>query len=104
MDCRGRERRLPYLAVRQVLSGMLPLTFCNNLSPSLTYLKHIQPTAILDVLIIEQADFGDDRDFFYKSFNQRRFAERTGVSLDFVQDDYSKFAKAVLRGLHYQIQ
>ncbi|MHB8114414.1 MAG: dTDP-4-dehydrorhamnose 3,5-epimerase [Bellilinea sp.] len=65
---------------------------------------HIQPTAISDVLIIEPTVFGDDRGFFYESFNQRRFAELTGVSRNFVQDNHSRSAKAVLRGLHYQIQ
>jgi dTDP-4-dehydrorhamnose 3,5-epimerase len=65
---------------------------------------HIQPTAISDVLIIEPTVFGDDRGFFYESFNQRRFAELTGVSCNFVQDNHSRSAKAVLRGLHYQIQ
>jgi dTDP-4-dehydrorhamnose 3,5-epimerase len=65
---------------------------------------HIQSTAIPDVLIIEPAVFGDDRGFFFESFNQKRFAALTGVSRDFVQDNHSKSAKAVLRGLHYQIQ
>ncbi|MEG2029402.1 MAG: dTDP-4-dehydrorhamnose 3,5-epimerase [Janthinobacterium sp.] len=65
---------------------------------------HIQSTAIPDVLIIEPAVFGDDRGFFFESFNQKRFAALTGVNRDFVQDNHSKSAKAVLRGLHYQIQ
>lgn len=65
---------------------------------------HIQATAIPEVLIIEPAVFGDDRGFFYESFNQKRFAELTGISRNFVQDNHSKSAKAVLRGLHYQIQ
>lgn len=65
---------------------------------------YIQPTAIPEVLIIEPAVFGDDRGFFYESFNQKRFAELTGISRNFVQDNHSKSAKAVLRGLHYQIQ
>jgi len=64
----------------------------------------IQTTAIPDVLIIEPTVFGDDRGFFYESFNQKRFAELTGVMRDFVQDNHSKSAKGVLRGLHYQIQ
>lgn len=64
----------------------------------------IQTTAIPDVLIIEPTVFGDDRGFFYESFNQKRFAELTGVTRDFVQDNHSKSAKGVLRGLHYQIQ
>ncbi len=64
----------------------------------------IQTTAIPDVLIIEPKAFGDERGFFYESFNQRRFAELTGVTNGFVQDNHSKSAKNVLRGLHYQIQ
>ena len=64
----------------------------------------IQTTAIPDVLIIEPTVFGDDRGLFYESFNQKRFTELTGVTRDFVQDNHSKSAKGVLRGLHYQIQ
>ena len=61
-------------------------------------------TAIPDVLIIEPKVFGDERGFFFESFNQRRFTELTGVSTPFVQDNHSRSAKNVLRGLHYQIQ
>ena len=64
----------------------------------------IQTTAIPDVLIIEPKVFGDERGFFYESFNARSFAEQTGVTANFVQDNHSKSAKGVLRGLHYQIQ
>lgn len=64
----------------------------------------IQITALLDVLILEPAVFGDDRGFFYESYNQKRFAELTGLACEFVQDNHSKSAKGVLRGLHYQIQ
>ena len=64
----------------------------------------IQTTAIPDILILEPTVFGDDRGFFYESFNQKRFAELTGVTRSFVQDNHSKSAKGVLRGLHYQIQ
>lgn len=64
----------------------------------------ISPTTIADVLIIEPKVFGDDRGFFYESFNARRFAELTGITADFVQDNHSKSARHVLRGLHYQIQ
>ncbi|MFI3158383.1 MAG: dTDP-4-dehydrorhamnose 3,5-epimerase [Methylococcaceae bacterium] len=64
----------------------------------------IHTTEIPDVLIIEPKVFGDDRGFFYESFNARRFAELTGISKSFVQDNHSKSAKNVLRGLHYQIQ
>lgn len=62
------------------------------------------PTAIPDVLIIEPKVFGDARGFFYESFNRKKFAELTGVDADFVQDNHSRSAKNVLRGLHYQIQ
>jgi dTDP-4-dehydrorhamnose 3,5-epimerase len=61
-------------------------------------------TAIPDVLIIEPKVFGDDRGFFYESFNERRFQELTHLSPRFVQDNHSKSAKNVLRGLHYQIR
>jgi len=64
----------------------------------------IQTTSIPDVLIIEPKAFGDDRGFFYESFNERRFTDLTGVTTKFVQDNHSKSAKNVLRGLHYQIQ
>lgn len=62
------------------------------------------PTSIPDLLIIEPKVFGDDRGFFFESFNQRRFSELTGVTDSFVQDNHSKSARGVLRGLHYQIQ
>ncbi|TAJ75821.1 MAG: dTDP-4-dehydrorhamnose 3,5-epimerase [Gallionellaceae bacterium] len=61
-------------------------------------------TAIPDLLIIEPKVFGDERGFFYESFNKKRFAELTGVTAEFVQDNHSKSARYVLRGLHYQIQ
>lgn len=64
----------------------------------------IQITEIPDVLVIEPKVFGDDRGFFYESFNERRFKELTGISENFVQDNHSKSARNVLRGLHYQIQ
>lgn len=60
-------------------------------------------TPIADLLIIEPTVFGDDRGFFYESFNARQFAGLTGIVADFVQDNHSKSAKNVLRGLHYQI-
>ena len=59
---------------------------------------------IADVLLIEPKVFGDDRGFFYESFNQRAFREASGLSVDFVQDNHSKSARNVLRGLHYQVQ
>jgi dTDP-4-dehydrorhamnose 3,5-epimerase len=61
-------------------------------------------TAIPDLLIIEPRVFGDDRGFFFESFNRRRFAELTGHDVDFVQDNHSRSAQNVLRGLHYQIR
>ncbi|NEP46459.1 MAG: dTDP-4-dehydrorhamnose 3,5-epimerase [Okeania sp. SIO2H7] len=61
-------------------------------------------TEIPEVLLIEPKVFGDDRGFFFESFNQKNFAEKTGVNLDFVQDNHSRSVKGVLRGLHYQIQ
>jgi len=66
-------------------------------------LKLIQ-TAIPDVLIIEPKVFGDQRGFFYESFNRRQFASLIGRDLDFVQDNHSRSEKNVLRGLHFQIQ
>ena len=64
----------------------------------------ITPTAIPDVLLIEPKVFGDERGFFFESFNQKAFQDATGLNVDFVQDNHSKSAKNVLRGLHYQIQ
>ena len=61
------------------------------------------PTAIPDVLLIEPKVFGDDRGFFYESWNKRTFAE-LGIAADFVQDNHSKSQKNVLRGLHSQIE
>ena len=63
----------------------------------------IQTTELPDVLIIEPRVFGDDRGFFFESFNERRFAELTGTSPRFVQDNHSRSGRNVLRGLHYQI-
>ncbi len=61
-------------------------------------------TAIPDVLILEPKVFGDDRGFFFESFNAQAFLAQTGVKLTFVQDNHSKSGRNVLRGLHYQIQ
>ena len=65
---------------------------------------NVIPAKIPGVLIIEQKVFGDDRGFFYESFNKKSFEEATGVATDFVQDNHSKSSKGVLRGLHYQIK
>ena len=62
------------------------------------------PTAIPQVLVLEPKVFGDARGFFFESFNARDFAEATGLNVEFVQDNHSRSAKGVLRGLHYQIQ
>lgn len=64
----------------------------------------VTPTAIPEVLVLEPQVFGDDRGFFFESFNARRFEELTSVACDFVQENHSKSAKGVLRGLHYQIR
>ena len=60
--------------------------------------------AIPDVVLIEPKVFGDARGFFFESFNQKAFNEATGTNHQFVQDNHSRSAKGVLRGLHYQIQ
>ena len=59
--------------------------------------------AIADVLLIEPRVFGDERGFFFESFNQRAFNLATGLAPSFVQDNHSKSARGVLRGLHYQL-
>jgi dTDP-4-dehydrorhamnose 3,5-epimerase len=61
-------------------------------------------TKIPDVLLIEPQVFGDHRGFFFESFNQKRFQDKTGVKTQFVQDNHSRSTQGVLRGLHYQIQ
>jgi len=61
-------------------------------------------TAIPDVKIIEPSVFGDERGFFFESYNQRAFDEVIGREIRFVQDNHSRSQKGVLRGLHYQIQ
>ncbi|MBC7602576.1 MAG: dTDP-4-dehydrorhamnose 3,5-epimerase, partial [Ramlibacter sp.] len=57
-----------------------------------------------DVLVIEPKVFGDARGFFFESFNQKAFDEAVGPHVEFVQDNHSRSARGVLRGLHYQIQ
>ena len=64
----------------------------------------VTPTALPEVLILEPKVFGDARGFFFESYNQRDFAQATGVQLAFVQDNHSRSARNVLRGLHYQVQ
>ncbi len=62
------------------------------------------PTNVPDVMIIEPKVFGDARGFFFESFNQKAFDEATGTCHSFVQDNHSRSARGVLRGMHYQIQ
>jgi len=62
------------------------------------------PLRIPDVILLEPKVFGDERGFFFESYNERRFAELTGRKATFVQDNHSRSAKNVLRGLHYQIK
>lgn len=64
----------------------------------------IIPSAIPDVLIMEPKVFGDERGFFYESFNAREFKRQTGIDPPIMQDNHSRSVKGVLRGLHYQIQ
>ena len=61
-------------------------------------------TPLEGLLVIEPRVFGDERGFFYESYNERQFAEATGVMANFVQDNHSRSRRGVLRGLHYQIQ
>ncbi len=65
---------------------------------------NIVHTDIPDVLIVEPKVFGDARGFFFESFNQKRFEELTGLAPHFVQDNHSRSAQGVLRGLHYQLE
>lgn len=64
----------------------------------------VTQTALPEVLILEPKVFGDDRGFFFESFNARVFREATGLTREFVQDNQSRSARNVLRGLHYQIE
>ena len=65
---------------------------------------NIIKTKIPEVIVFEPKVFGDDRGFFFESFNAKVFEQATGFSPNFVQDNHSKSAKNVLRGLHYQIE
>ena len=64
----------------------------------------VSQTAIADVLMIEPKVFGDERGFFFESYNEHAFRAATGLQLTFVQDNHSRSTKNVLRGLHYQIE
>ena len=63
----------------------------------------VTETILPEVLILEPTVFGDDRGFFFESFNHKKFEEAIGRSVTFVQDNHSKSGKGVLRGLHYQL-
>ena len=63
----------------------------------------VTPTAIPDVFLIEPKVFGDERGFFFESYNKKIFQEATGLNVEFIQDNHSKSIKGVLRGLHYQL-
>ena len=65
---------------------------------------NVVTTDLPGVLIIEPKVFGDERGFFYESFNARSFKEATGLDVQFVQDNHSRSQKGVLRGLHYQLE
>ncbi|HEY9764427.1 MAG TPA: dTDP-4-dehydrorhamnose 3,5-epimerase [Trichocoleus sp.] len=64
----------------------------------------VSPTDIPEVLVLEPQVFGDHRGFFMESFNQRTFRDKTGLKVEFVQDNHSASVAGILRGLHYQIQ
>ncbi len=64
----------------------------------------VTPTTIAGVLLIEPKVFGDERGFFFESYNDRAFAEATGIRPKFVQDNHSRSVRNTLRGLHYQIR
>jgi dTDP-4-dehydrorhamnose 3,5-epimerase len=65
---------------------------------------NVVATSLPGVLILEPKVFGDDRGFFFESFNKKTFADATGVDAEFVQDNHSRSTRNVLRGLHYQIR
>ncbi|OUL37776.1 dTDP-4-dehydrorhamnose 3,5-epimerase [Nostoc sp. T09] len=64
----------------------------------------VKHTEITDVIVIEPQIFGDERGFFYESYNEKVLLEKAGITEHFVQDNHSRSAKNILRGLHYQIQ
>jgi dTDP-4-dehydrorhamnose 3,5-epimerase len=65
---------------------------------------NVLATALPGVLILEPKVFGDARGFFFESYNERVFREQTGLAVDFVQDNHSRSARNVLRGLHHQVR
>ena len=86
------------------MASICCIFFKSNCYPESTLRMKCVPTAIADVIILEPKVFGDTRGFFFESFNSRAFAEVTGLDVKFVQDNHSRSAQGVLRGLHYQIQ
>lgn len=76
-----------------------PIKIESNVDRQMNVIK----TAIPDVLIFEPKVFGDERGFFFESFNHKLFEEAVGYPVNFVQDNHSKSSKGVLRGLHYQL-
>ena len=62
----------------------------------------VHSTKLKDCLVIEPKVFGDNRGFFLETFSKQRYSEETGITLEFVQDNHSRSAKGVLRGLHFQ--
>ncbi|BAY25571.1 dTDP-4-dehydrorhamnose 3,5-epimerase [Calothrix sp. NIES-2100] len=64
----------------------------------------VKQTEIPDLLVIEPQVFGDERGYFYESYNEKAWLEKTGIAEHFVQDNHSRSAKNILRGLHYQIK
>lgn len=64
----------------------------------------VLPSALPGILILEPQVFGDERGFFFESYNERDFAELTGLTVHFVQDNHSRSERRVLRGLHYQVR
>lgn len=67
-------------------------------------MMQVTPTKIPEVMVIEPKVFGDERGFFFESFNAQRFNQAVGKEVNFVQDNHSRSKKGVLRGLHYQIK
>lgn len=65
---------------------------------------NVLQTDLAGILVIEPKVFGDERGFFFESYNRRVFLEDTGMDVEFVQDNHSRSAQGVLRGLHYQIR
>lgn len=64
----------------------------------------VTPTAMPEVLVLEPRVYGDERGFFFESFNARTFEQATGLRVNFVQHNHSRSARGVLRGLHYQLR